>query len=251
MDPSFVMTAAERGYNKFLSTGEAASYIGGHPDATVTRHSSFNFGPYQSGRHGFGQIRVFGDEVFSGAGCGYNIHRHHNFIICAFVLQGQLTHVNTVGNIDQLSQGDYYAFSAGSGGKHCEVNLKNEDAHIIYIWMLPDQLLMPPSYERKHFDAIANRNKLVTLVGNADGAIRVSQDVKVSRLVSDTRVAVDYLPSSTDHGVYVFVLEGSADCAGTALRRRDSKGIWGAQSISLQTDSQESDLLIVESSPCL
>ena len=100
------------------------------------------------------------------------------------------------------------------------------------------------------FDAIANRNKLVTLVGNADGAIRVSQDVKISRLVSDTRVAVEYLPSSTDHGVYVFVLEGSAACAGTSLRRRDSKGIWGAESISLQTDSQESDLLIVESSPC-
>jgi quercetin 2,3-dioxygenase len=250
MDSSFVMTAAERGYNKFLSTGDAASYIGGHPDATVTRHSSFNFGPYQSGRNGFGQIRVFGDEVFSGAGCGYNIHRHHNFIICAFVLRGQLTHVNTVGNIDQLTQGDYYAFSAGSGGKHCELNLKNEDAHIIYIWMKPDQLLLPPSYERKHFDAVANRNRLVTLIGNADGAIRVSQDVKVSRLVSDTPVAVDYVPSSTDHGVYVFVLEGNADCAGTALGRRDSKGTWGAGSISLQTGSQESDILIVESSPC-
>jgi redox-sensitive bicupin YhaK (pirin superfamily) len=52
-----------------------------------------------------------------------NIHRHHNFIICAFVLKGQLTHINTVGNIDQLTAGDYYAFSAGSGGKHCELNL--------------------------------------------------------------------------------------------------------------------------------
>ena len=86
-------------------------------------------------------MRVFGDELFSGPGCGYNIHRHHNFIICAFVLKGQLTHVNTVGNIDQLSPGDYYAFSAGSGGKHCELNLRNEDTNILYMWIMPNQLL--------------------------------------------------------------------------------------------------------------
>jgi hypothetical protein len=137
MDTSFVMRANERGYNKLISTGDNATYIAGHPDATLTRHSSFNFGPYLSGRANFGRLRAFGDETFSGAGCGYNIHRHHNFIICAFVLQGQLTHVNTVGNVDQLSPGDFYAFSADSGGKHCELNLKNDDLHVIYIWMLP------------------------------------------------------------------------------------------------------------------
>ena len=62
-------------------------------------------------------MRVFGDEVFNGAGCGYNMHPHHNFVICAFVLQGMLTHVNTIGKVDQLSAGDYYVFSAGAGGK--------------------------------------------------------------------------------------------------------------------------------------
>ena len=172
MKTSFVIRAEARGYNKLRSTGPLASYISGHPEAVLFRHSSFNFGPYQAGHAGFGRLRVFGDEVFSGPGCGYNMHRHHNFIICAFVLQGELTHINTVGNIDQLTSGDYYAFSAGSGGKHCEVNLKNDDMHAIYMWFLPDQLLLPPSYGRNHFDALANRNQLVTLVGNADGALR-------------------------------------------------------------------------------
>jgi quercetin 2,3-dioxygenase len=246
MNRNFVMRAHERGYNKFLSTGEASSYIGGHPEAIVTRHSSFNFGPYLSGRAGFGRVRVFGDETFSGSGCGYNIHRHHNFIICAFVLQGQLTHVNTVGNIDQLTQGDYYAFSAGSGGKHCELNLKNDDMHAIYLWIMPDQLLLPPSYVRGHFDALANRNKLVTLVGNVDGALRISQDVKVSRLVSDTAMTLDYVPTSPLHGVYTFVLEGDITCDGTALARRDSAGTWGAERIQLRTGAEESDVLIVE-----
>ena len=246
MNTNFVMRASERGYNKFLSTGESSSYIGGHPEAIVTRHSSFNFGPYQTGRAPFGRMRVFGDETFSGPGCGYNIHRHHNFIICAFVLQGQLTHVNTVGNIDQLAPGDFYAFSAGSGGKHCELNLKDEDMHAIYVWIVPDQLMLPPSYVRGHFDALTNRNKLVTLVGNADGALRISQDVKISRLVSDTSMALDYSPASKLHGVYAFVLEGEVDRDGTTLGRRDSTGIWGAEQIHFTTGPQETDLLIVE-----
>src|SRR5580692_6146079 len=192
MSNSFVLRDRERGHDLIRSDGSRASYIAGHPDGFVTRASSFNFHDYQSGRPGFGPIRVFGDEVFHGTGCGYNIHPHHNFIICAFVLEGQLTHVNTVGNIDQLGPGDYYAFSAGSGGKHCELNLKTEDANIIYVWMLPDQLLLPPSYARGHFNAAIERNRTVTLAGNADGAVRLAQDVRISRLASDREMTFDY-----------------------------------------------------------
>jgi hypothetical protein len=57
------------------------------------RRSSYNFHDYQSGRPGFGKIRVFGDVVFSGAGCSYNMHPHHNFLIAAFMLQDRLTHL--------------------------------------------------------------------------------------------------------------------------------------------------------------
>ena len=52
MAGSFVLRAAERGYNELLSTGPSASYVAGHPDAFITRYSSFNFHEYQSGRPG-------------------------------------------------------------------------------------------------------------------------------------------------------------------------------------------------------
>jgi redox-sensitive bicupin YhaK (pirin superfamily) len=126
------------------------------------------------------------------------------------------------------------------------LNLKNEDMHAIYIWIMPDQLLLPPSYVRSHFDASANRNKLVALIGNVDGALRVSQDVKVSRLVSDTSVTLNYLPASTLHGVYAFVLEGEMACDAATRARRDSTGIWGAERIQFRTGAQETDVLIIE-----
>lgn len=249
MQSSFVLRAKERGFNKFLSTGESSSYIAGHPEATLTRHSSFNFGPYQSGKRGFGRLRVFGDELFSGPGCGYNIHRHHNFIICAFVLEGQLTHINTVGNIDQLSAGDYYAFTAGSGGKHCELNLRREDANIIYVWIMPDQLLLPPSYGRGRHEAVRDRNRIVPLVGNADGAVRVAQDIRIARLSSDRALTLDYVPAAPEHGVYAFVIDGEVRVDDTVLGRRDSIGAWGPRPLRLRTGQDNADLLIIETAP--
>jgi quercetin 2,3-dioxygenase len=246
MTESFVMRSSDRGFIKVLSDGEASSYVAGHPDGVFTRHSSFNFREYQSGRAGFGQIRVFGEEVFSGQGCGYNIHRHHNFIICAFVLRGELTHINTVGKIDQLRPGDYYVFSAGSGGKHSELNLETEDLHVIYIWFLPDALLHHPTYERARFERNANRDRITTLIGKGEGTLPIPQDVRVSRLASDGARSYEYPITSRHHGVYAFVLEGGADCGFAKLGRGDSVGLWDTDKLYLETGSASTDLLLVE-----
>jgi redox-sensitive bicupin YhaK (pirin superfamily) len=243
---NFVLRAADRGFDKLVSIGGNASYVAGHPDSFITRHSSFNFGDYLSGRAGFGKIRVFGDETFSHAGCGYNMHPHHDFIIMAFILQGTLTHINTIGKVDTLKAGDYYAFSAGSGGKHCELNIEPEDLNVVYVWVLPGELLLPPSYKRSHFDAKANRNRMVTLVGKPDGVLPIDQDLKISRLSSDTAASYEYKPSSSKHGVYAFVFEGGLNWDGADLGRRDSAGTWGAEKINFRTGPGLSDILVVE-----
>jgi quercetin 2,3-dioxygenase len=242
---SFVLKAEERDHSKFMSTGEASSYVAGHPDAFITRHSSFNFGDYQTGRKGFGKMRVFGDETFTHAGCGYNMHPHHDFIIMAFILEGELTHINTLGKVDTLKAGDYYAFSAGSGGKHCELNIESHDLHVIYVWVIPGMLLLPPTYQRAHFNAAAARNKLIPLVGN-DSSMPIGQDLKISRLDTDVAGSYEYKLASSNHGIYAFVVEGSMTCNGVALGKRDSTGIWSADKLTIQTGAEKSDILFVE-----
>jgi len=246
MSNAFVMRADERGYNKILSTGATASYVGGHPDAFITRYSSFNFGEFQDGRHGFGRIRVFGDEAFHHPGCSYSMHPHHNFIICAFVLEGKLTHINTLGGLEDLGPGDYYAFCAGSGGLHEELNRFAEPMRAIYLWLLPDRLLLPPSYTSGHFDAAASLNRITPLVGDESGAVPIAQNARVSRLVSDSPGTFRYRPRSTNHGVYTFVIDGTLCCDGTTLKRRDSKAVWDAGEIVCETGRGDTDVLFVE-----
>ena len=236
MSNSFIIREAERGHDLIRSDGSRSSYIAGHPDGFVTRASSFNFHEYQAGRPGFGPIRVFGDEIFHGAGCGYNMHPHHNFVICAFVFEGELTHINTAGAgmVDRLQAGDYYVFSAGSGGKHSELSVTPEDMHAIYLWLLPEQLFLPPTYHRAHFDYRRRRNQIVQLVGDADGALPIPQDLRVSRLMADKGRSFPYKLRTASHGAYVFVREGSICCGGTVLGRRDSIGLWSVGSINIE-----------------
>jgi redox-sensitive bicupin YhaK (pirin superfamily) len=244
MSVSFVLRAGERGFSRLVSTGPNATYVAGHPDGVITRHSSFNFHEYQSGIAGFGRIRVFGDEVFSPGGTGYNMHPHHNFIIAAFVLGGALTHVNTIGKVDELRAGDFYVFSAGSGGKHAELNIGQEPLRVIYLWVLPSQLLAPPSYLRGRFDAKANANRPVCLIGNEPGALPIGQALKVSRLVTERSGTPVYRPSPA-RGVYVFVLEGEAKIADVILGPRDSMALTGEDRIEIAARS-DTDLLLVE-----
>jgi quercetin 2,3-dioxygenase len=248
MSDSFIIRNAERGHDFIKSDGSRASYIAGHPDGFVTRASSFNFHEFQGGRPGFGPVRVFGDEIFHGAGCGYNMHPHHNFVICAFVFAGELTHINTAGDgmVDRLRAGDYYVFSAGSGGKHSELSVTPEDMHAIYLWLLPEQLYLPPTYHRAHFDFRVRRNELVQLVGDDDDALPIPQDLRVYRMMADKGRSFPFNLRTQSHGAYIFVREGSIKCGETVLGRRDSMGISAIDSIDIEILEDDTDVMIVE-----
>lgn len=245
MSVRFILRAAERGYSHLPSVGPNASYVAGHPDGVITRHSSFNFHEYQSGIPGFGVMKVFGDEVFTPNGTGYNMHPHHNFIIMAFVLDGSLTHINTIGKVDELKADDYYVFSAGSGGKHSELNIGETNLNVIYVWVLPGQLFMPPSYLRSRFQRGEGANRITCLVGGEPGALPISQTFKVSRLLSEAGRGHVWQASKAN-SLYAFVLEGEAEIAGSKLARRDSIGLDGEERVEIVARAAGTDVLLVE-----
>ena len=150
------------------------------------------------------------------------------------------------GMVARLRAGDYYAFSAASGGKHCELSVTGEDTNIIYIWFMPGQLYLPPTYHRAHFDFRTRRHRIEQLVGEADGALPIPNDIRISRLITDAGSKHTYRPRSLSHGIYVFVLDGELRCADTRLGRRDSIGIWGVEEVDCQATTDAIDVLFVE-----
>jgi hypothetical protein len=116
---------------------------------------------------------------------------------------------------------------------------------VIYVWVLPAELLAPPSYRRSRFDRATGANRITGLVGDDADALPIGQAFKVSRLLSDANRRHTYRPSK-DRGFYAFVLEGEVEIAEAILTRRDSIALEGDSDIEIIARTDATDMLLVE-----
>ena len=92
----------------------------------LNSHHSFSFASYQNPeRMNFGVLRVLNDDVVSEAK-GFGTHPHRNMEIISIPLEGDLQHMDSMGNTTIIKQGDVQVMSAGTGIQHSEYN-KNKD----------------------------------------------------------------------------------------------------------------------------
>jgi redox-sensitive bicupin YhaK (pirin superfamily) len=194
---------------------------------------SFSFAGYHDPRHmGFGNLRVINeDRVAPGAGFGQ--HGHRDMEIISYVLEGELAHRDSMGNVKGIPPGDVQRMSAGSGVVHSEFNhAKDRTTHFLQIWIEPDVTGIPPSYEQKTIPASEKRGRL-RLIASPDGSgggVRIHADAKVyAGLFDGAETAVLSLDAARKG--YVHVVRGALDVnrqrleAGDALLLQDESTI--------------------------
>ena len=71
------------------------------------------------------------------------------------------------------------------------------------------------------------------------------QDARLYRGIYDTDSSVNYQPSSLDHGIYLFVIEGEVHVPGATLKRRDAAGIENPGTLTLDLKAG-SDILLFD-----
>ena len=76
---------------------------------------SFSFGSHQDPHWmGFGPLRVINDDTIA-AGKGFGMHPHRDMEIITVMVDGALTHADSMGNTAVLRAGEVQRMSAGSG----------------------------------------------------------------------------------------------------------------------------------------
>lgn len=192
-----------------------------------SRHTFSFAGYYDQHRMGFGKLRVINDDVVD-PGAGFSTHPHDNMEIISIPLSGSLRHEDSMGNKYAIKAGEIQVMSAGTGLTHSEYNgSDNESVNFLQIWVLPKVQNIEPRYGQKTF-AIENRINTFDLVVSPDKkgeAIWINQDAWFSLGDFTNDQQAEYNLHNTDHGVYVFVIDGCVSIAGETLNKRDGIGL--------------------------
>ncbi len=145
-------------------------------------YHTFSFSSYYDPQHmSFRSLRVINQDRIAG-GKGFGTHPHRDMEIITYMLDGALEHKDSMGNGSIIRVGDVQRMSAGTGITHSEFNHSpTEMAHLLQIWILPNQENVTPSYEQISFSREEKLNQL-RLIASADGrdrSVTIHQDADI------------------------------------------------------------------------
>ena len=208
---------------------------------------SFSFSEYFDPAHmGFGPLRVINDDVVA-PGRGFGMHGHRDMEIVTYVLEGKLTHQDSLGHTADILPGDVQRMSAGKGILHSEFNRTLHDrVHLLQIWIEPTEKGLRPSYEQKNFSESDKRGRL-RLVASPDGregsvTIHADAALSVGLFDGDERAEVALNPLRK---VYVHVARGAIEVNGQALQAGDALKLEGEPALWLG-QGQQAEVLVFD-----
>lgn len=208
-------------------------------------YHTFSFASYYDPAHmGFSSLRVINDDRIT-PGAGFGTHGHNDMEIITYVLDGALEHKDSMGNGSVIFPGDVQRMSAGTGITHSEYNAsKTEPAHLLQIWILPNQTGVTPSYEQTHFSEADKRGRLRLIASpdGRDGSVKIHQDASVYTTVLYAGESISHVLMA-GRKAYVHVARGEAQLNGQPLADGDGARVIDEHSISFTTGSKAEILL--------
>ena len=187
-------------------------------------YHSFSFGRYiDRNWMGYSALRVINEDVIA-PGQGFGMHSHDNMEIITVILQGELAHKDSLGNVETIKQGQVQRMTAGTGITHSEFNASDTDpVHLLQIWITPNQLGLAPGYEDGFFSDAQKHNQWCLLASEkaSNGALKIHQDMQLfsCKLSERNQLQFALIEGRT---AYLQVASGSIEIASKQLNAGDA-----------------------------
>ncbi|WP_010178594.1 pirin family protein [Aquimarina agarilytica] len=214
----------------------------------LNSYHTFSFANYHNPeRMNFGVLRVLNDDIVSG-GRGFGSHPHRNMEIISIPLNGNLKHMDSMGNSAIIKEGDVQVMSAGTGVSHSEFNEASDSpVEFLQIWVIPNKQNVEPRYDQISIKEIQTKNKWYQILSpnKNDQGVWIHQNAWFHLGDFDANTTDNYQLKNNTNGVYVFILEGSVVINEQQLNKRDGYGIWDSNDFKIKslTDNR---ILIME-----
>lgn len=210
-------------------------------------HYTFSFSDYYDPRFmGFRDLRVI-NEDFIEADQGFPKHGHRDMEIITYVISGELSHRDSMGNGETVRPDEVQRMTAGTGVLHSEFSSPTDKTHLLQIWILPEQNRLEPGYEQKAFPRDDKRGtlKLVASKGGDDGSVHINQDVKLYSSVLEEGKSVTHEMPKGRHA-WVQVISGAIDANGHTLEAGDGAAISDEEVLKLTAHENETEFLLFD-----
>jgi redox-sensitive bicupin YhaK (pirin superfamily) len=186
----------------------------------------FSFAEYYNPENmDFGVLRVLNDDLVE-SDTGFDTHPHRDMEIVSYVVAGELTHGDSMGNKNTLTRGQVQYMSAGKGVDHSEHNFGKETLRFLQIWIKPDEKNHEPNYGDYRFEWEDRKNKWLHMVSSKDGSapIKVHQDINIYTLELGNGKEITF-PIKEGRQGYLVQIEGNSTVNEMNLEERDGMEI--------------------------
>ena len=205
----------------------------------------FSFAEYWNPNNvSFGVLRVINDDIVHPLS-GFDTHPHSNMEIISYIVDGEITHKDSMGNSETLKRGEVQYLSAGNGIYHSEHNLhQSDDLRLLQIWIIPPNNGLPRLYGSHKYKCEQRDNKLLNIVSSqhGDSKIKIYQDINI--FVSEFDKPFEY-KIQKDRQVYFVQIEGTSEVNDTILEYGDAMEIVDEENITINPQTK-SHILFIE-----
>jgi len=177
------------------------------------------------------------------------MHPHRDMEILTYVIEGQLSHRDSMGRGATIRQNDVQRMSAGTGVMHSEVNQSSKPVHLLQIWLLPEAEGLKPSYEDRTFPAQEKRNQLRLIASHdgREGSSIIHQDASVYASLLESGKTLEMALKPGRHA-WVQLVGGELDVNGTKLTTGDGAAISGESLLRVRSvsDNGQAEFLLFD-----
>lgn len=192
----------------------------------------------------FGTLRVINDDLIDG-NTGFDPHPHRDMEIISYVVEGGLSHADSMGNERTLYRGQVQYMSAGTGVVHSEHNRGNETLRLLQIWVIPDKKNYEPAYGDFRYRWEDRVNKWLNIVSskNGDSEIKINQDVNFYVTELEEGKELEFKVGA-GRQAYLVQIEGDSEINGISLNAKDGMEVL-EEDITVKAKT-ESHVLVIE-----
>lgn len=210
-------------------------------------HFSFSFADYYDPNFmGFRNLRVINEDYIEPAQ-GFPKHGHRDMEIVTYMISGELSHRDSMGNGETIHPNEVQRMTAGTGVLHSEYSSPTDRTHLLQIWILPEKRNLQPSYEQKVFAREEKEGglKLIASRGGDDGSIHINQDVRVFASVLKAGDGASH-DLSADRHAWIQVISGELEVNGTTLNPGDGAAVSEESTLKLRALADNTEFLLFD-----